>query len=363
MKTRILLSLAIALTATAARSQLMPAGTSLMLGTVTFTRGGAGFNAGELMQRFDAEQLRGFGIESASPNHQVVHGITTMLRQFGGGAGVANTVGLYVYGENPAQPGFPDLATPLAFVDNVPVQSAPMPTVATFAQPALVPIGSDVFVGIRLGPGIAPVSGTFVAVLFGSVSSSSFELAGGAMPASPPQANSHRLFRGLTTNAVTYQSRAVYHVDLLVATPGGAPTTIYQAGALPGTTTPLAGLHPDATSPSTNPGRADHVGFLFADNAQPDGTPIAFIASFADFAPIVALDGVVPGSVGGICLDPATVFPTAVGITAGGRAWTQNLISPATRLVIGGAFWTQQAIALDLATGTLRATQCGKQRF
>ena len=42
-------------------AQLQPAGTSLGTSTTTVTRGGVGNGTGELLQRFDADQLHGFG--------------------------------------------------------------------------------------------------------------------------------------------------------------------------------------------------------------------------------------------------------------------------------------------------------------
>ncbi|HEX5054163.1 MAG TPA: hypothetical protein VFZ65_20460 [Planctomycetota bacterium] len=354
--------LALALLTAPVMPQLAPAGSWLRLSTLTMSSGPNGPNGTEIIQRFDADQLRGFGIESGHPGVQVVRGARLLSQAFGSSI-PNNNIAVTLYTEDPARPGYPDLSAPLAQVTNVPPVGTFGPTDAVFPTPGLAPIGRDVFVGVHLNPP-AGAFGTTVGLIYGYLSgSSSIVLPGGAMPSSPPEANSFRLYRDVTNNALTYGTRAQYLIDLLIEGPSGMPTAVFIPGAAPGSTTLLAGLYPDATNPPFNSGRADNSGFIFSDVTITEGSPVAFLAAFADFGPIVALDSLIPGSRGGLCLEPTALFPLTVGIVTNHEVWIETPIPPAVRLTIGGQSWTQQAVGFDLATGTLRGTQCGKQSF
>lgn len=196
------------------------------------------------------------------------------------------------------------------------------------------------------------------------------ETTGPGMPTTP-EANSYRLYRDLTTNVVTYSARGQYQMDLLTRSPGGMPASVSLQSSHPptmsppGATTMLSGLHPDAASPPLNPGRADEVSFVYGDWVLPPGSPVMFLGAFADFGPIVPLDNHVPGSIGGICLDPSAMF--VPGFASHGSLGTQcafvTTIPATVRPLLRGIHWTQQAIAFDGASGTLRGTLCGRQKF
>lgn len=354
--------------AVAARAQLFPAGASQTTSSVLFTRGSAGLGAGELIQRFDAEDWRGFGVDAGFQGFQLVGGVAFAGRDFGSNT-INGLVDVYLYAEDPATPNFPDLAAPLAHVDDV--QLPPLFGLATvyFPQPAQLPVGSDLFVGVRLKPTTSNFGGSRLAVVYGYALGSSYDLAGGGMPTAPAVANSYRMFRNLTTNTVVPESRGQYMIELLTVTPSGAPTAITNqvnfgvSTVPPGTTSMLSGLHPDAAAPPANPGRADDVGFLFGDWSMPALSPVVFIAAFADFGPVVPLDTLVPGSLGSLCIDPAALFPLGVAPLTAGSASLVTVIPAAVRPLLAGESWTQQAIALDPTTGTLRGSQCGKQHF
>lgn len=348
---------------------LIPAGTSLHTYANSFTRGLAGMGAGELVQRFDADMIRGFGVEAAYPGQQVVRGVSIHGRDFGGS--VPNgLVDVTLYTEDPANPDYPLLTQPLGSVTGVALQSFPFAlTYVYFTPPVLAPVGGDLFVGVKVNATTSQIGGARLNLLPGIVSSSlPYDLAGAGMPTSPPSANSSRLFRDLTTNAMTYQSRGQYMIELLTTAPGGFPATLSNQTSIsnppPGATTMMSGLYPDAASPPLNANRVDDVGFVYVDPVLAIGSPVAFIASFADFGPVVALDTLVPGSVGGLCLEPSALFPLAVAtLSTGHDAWVQTTIAPAVRPALHGQFWTQQAIGFDLTTGVLRGTLCGKQKF
>lgn len=365
--TRALLPLAF-LPAVAVRAQLFAAGASQTTSSVLFTRGSAGLGAGELIQRFDADDWRGFGVDASFQGFQLVAGVLVAGRDFGSNT-INGLVDVYLYAEDPTTPNFPDLATPLAHVDDV--QLPPLFGAATvvFPQPGQLPVGSDVFVGVRVKPTTSSFGGARLAVVYGYALGSSYDLAGGGMPTTPPVANSYRMFRDLTTNTVVPESRGQYMIELLTVTPSGAPTAITNqvnfAGSNfpPGTTSMMSGLHPDAAAPPAHAGRVDDVAFLFGDWTMPAQSPVAFLGAFADFGPVVPLDMLVPGSLGSLCLDQAALFPLGVAPLNAGRAFLLTSIPTAVRPLLAGEAWTQQAIALDPTNGTLRGSQCGKQHF
>jgi hypothetical protein len=361
---------AAALLAAGATAQgLNSAGTALRNVANAFSRGGAGTGAGELLQRFDADEIRGFGADAAHPGMQVVHGVALQARDFGFNV-PDGAFDVTLYTEDPLRPDHPDLANPLGTVPDV--VAVPLPLGATFAYsrpPALAPVGRDVFVGVRVNPTTAAFGGLRLNLLSSAVSSTIYDQTGAGMPASPPEANSRRLFRDVATNQLTYLARGQYMLDLLVATPSGFPTALTNQASYPlstvspGTTSMLSGLHPDAASPPQNAGRADEVGFVFRDVNLAAGTPIVFAAAFADFGPVVPLATLVPGSSGALCLDTVALFPLGVELLAASEAWLVTAIAPTVRASLHGQSWTQQAIAFDLTSGTLHGSGCGKQRF
>lgn len=362
-------ALAILTLCNSAAAQLLPAGTALRSFASAYSRGSAGLGAGELLAKFAADELRGFGVGSNYQGLQVVNGVLIQARDLGPAAGTA-TMDVYAYGEDPNNPGYPDLSAPLAFVANVvPNPSAFGITSVNFAPPAQLPEGQDLFVGIRIDATSQTWGGVQIGTLFGSQVTGNYDLSGRGQPTQPPEENSHRLFRDLTTNVVTYEPRGQYMIDLRTVTPSGFPTVRTNqvsnqlSTQVPGGTTMMSSLHPDAASPAKNPGRIDDVGFLFGDPTMMPQSPVAFLASFSDFGPTLPLSSLVPGSVGGLCLDQATLFPLGVQVLNNARAWQETLIPDSLRPAISGRFWTQQAVALDVQTGTLRGTQCGKQQF
>jgi hypothetical protein len=341
-------------------AQLQPAGTSLGTSTTTVTRGGVGNGTGELLQRFDADQLHGFGADAAHPGFQVVHGVQLLAQSFGTSI-PDSSMTVSIYTEDPNNPNYPDLTQSLASVASVWPGFGFSPAIANFPQPALCPVGMDVFVGIQLNA--ASSFGTMIGVLYGTQGSSSFELCGGAMPTSPPDQNSYRLLRQTGANTATYQSRGTYLCDLLTEAPSGAAGAVFIPTVGPGSTSMLSGLYPDASNPPHNNNRADNLSFVYRDYGIAASSPVAYIAAFAGFGPLVPLATLVPGSVGGLCLDQAQLFPLAVGVTNNGYHWVETVVPASVRLVISGTSWTQQAIGFDLATGTLRGTQCVRQQL
>jgi len=364
-------ALAFALPAVACLAQnLQVAGTVIRTSSATYTRGPASMGAGELLQRFDADDLRGFGIEAAFPGVQVVRGVALSIRDFGS----STPNGLFdvtLYTESLSQPGYPDLQAPLGGETGVTANSIPgVFTLVAFPAPALVPIGRDLFVGIRIPATTSSFGGVRLTVIAGSASASTYDLAGTGLPIFPPEENTYRLYRDLTNNAVTFGARGQYQIDLLTSCPSGTPTTISNQAsfplstAAPGASTLLSGLHPDAASPPLNNGRADDVAFLYGDTGLPLGSLVVFVAAFAPFGAVVPLAQFVPGSIGGACLDQGQAFVLGFRTLASNtQCWYPTTIPAGARPWIRGLAWTQQAIAFDATNGTLRGSQCGRQKY
>lgn len=365
--------LALLLSAAATGQQLQFAGTMQRNQPGGFTRGSAGSNAGELLQRFDADDMRGFGIEPGFPGVQVVRGIwmqaKTILPGFSDGG---PRLSLYI--EDPLRPNFPDLQSPL-FVWNSAVGVSPPlavngDTYFALPTPVMVPIGQDLFVGYTVNASSGPVNGRMINILPSSATSTTGDLPGAGMPLSPPEEAGIRLFRNLTTDAMHYEVGGQYMIELITATPSGFPTALTNQGNFnvgltpPGGTSMLSGLHPDAAFPPRNAGRADDVGFLFTDQGMQAGDPVLFLASLSGFGPVTPLDQMAPGSVGALCLPDLDAIPLAiVPLGTNFRASIVWTIDSAVRPLLLGNSWALQAIGYDSVDGVLRGSMCCRQRF
>lgn len=347
-------------------------GAMLRVQWFAYMRGPFATGAGELLTRFDADDLTGFGVEDAFPGMHVVRGALVGGRDFI--TPTTHPVDLTLYTEDPARPGYPDLQHPLGGVAALllPTSSIPSYGFYVFPAPVFAPPGRDLFVGVRIPPrsGATPLSGAWLGFISSSSSLTSYDLAGPGLPSSPPEANSYILYRDVTTNALTYGSRGQLAIDLLTTLPSGMAGAITNQTnygvslSRPGTTTLLSGLHPDAADPPLNPGRADDVSFLFHDVDLPPGSMVAFVGSFAGFGPTVRLSNFVPGSRGGLCLGQADLFVLGLAaLDANHRASFVTAIPAPARLIARGGSWAQQAIGIHSGDCTLHGTQCARQHF
>lgn len=341
------------------------AGSVLRFQTTSYTRGifGAGGGAGELMQRFDASDITGYGVEPGSPGMHVIRGVVFVAQTFVS----TNPVTISLYTEDPARPDYPDLQHPLGGVGGLHPTNFPTVNTVIFPTPIAAPSGRDLFVAFGIAAETQSFAGSWLGFVRGTPSATSpYDLAGPAMPTSPPEANSNLLYRDLATDVLTYAGRGQYFLDLLTTSPSGFVTArtnqAYQLG-FPGITTLMSGLHPDAASPPLHPGRADDIGFVFADWGNTVGSAVTFLASFQGFGPEVPLAHLVPGSLGALCLDPASTLVIGYGLLDNQHSAALLVPIPAAvRPILGGATFSQQAIGLG-AAGALRGSQCVTQRF
>lgn len=369
-------SLVLTFAAVARAQSLHLAGTMQVANPNNFTRGLGGDAAGELIQRFDADDMRGFGIEPQFPGMQIVRGVWLQTREVGGGGIPDGGSVVTLYTEDPLRPNYPDLQFPLVSIPSSAAYApAPVPLLLLGDRifptpfPVAVPMGKDLFVGFTVNATVG-IGGRRLNHLSHLPTSNINDRAGSGLPTFPPEQASYRLYRNLATDELTYESGGQYAMDFLTVTPGGFPTAktnqvsfqISNWGA--GATSMLSGLHPDAASPPRNPGRADDVGFYFTDREMAAGDPVLFLASFTGFGPIVPLDQIMPGSYGGLCLPETELVPLAMVPLAANRTasmlWT---IDGALRPSLLGLSWVQQAIGLDSADGVFRGSMCVRQRF
>jgi hypothetical protein len=356
--------------AAAPAQALHGAGALQRMTSTAWSRGSLGTGPGELVQRFDADELTGFGVEAAFPGMHVVRGVMLGIRDFGFST-PNNLCDISIYTEDPARPNYPDLTQPLGGMTGYPAMNTPFGyQYITFPNPVLAPAGRDVFLGVRVPGANQSFGGVRLLLHTSSSALPTYDLAGPGLPSSPPEASSYRLDRNTTTNALTYLARSQYLVDLLTVTPSGMPTAITNQASypvstfVPGSTSLLSGLHPDAATPPLNAGRADDVAFMYSDFVLPPGFPVAFLASFDGFGPTVPLAQHVPGSVGGVCLPSASLFVLGIQLLdSSQQAWMVTTLPPAARNLIRGVAWAQQAIGFDVVVGVLRGSQCGKQTF
>lgn len=345
-----------------------PLGATFGTQASTASRGALLGAAGTLVARFDHDDLVGWGCTTSAPNRRAVRGVTFAAEDKNGAT--PESWSLAMFTEDPAQPGYPAIATPLVVAGPFtnptrPAGVAVFQHTHVFAAPVLVPADRDVFVGVRLGPAPAwPADGLTVHCLLGAPSA--WPLYDAPGPA-PIQHGSYGLAIDSGGNRY-YNSVRQLLVDLLCDAPGGACTAISnQASFAPGAVPPGAGgflsaLHPDAAQPPRNAGRADQPGFVFLDPTLPNGAPVLFAFDIGSFGVETRLDAFVPGSAGVFCLNAATVATFGIGLCASGQAAITLQLAPAARSLIAGLPLLQQAVAL--APGNvLRGSPCARQVF
>ena len=339
------------------------------------SRGGL-LGPGAAYARIDAEDYIGWATDPAFPGVRVITGIDCIVQDQDA---VLTPEGFDVgiFPEGP--PGFPApiggvigaIAVPGPVAPAVGVVAAAYVAVA-FGPPILMPIGSDVFIGLIFPAAPAwPADGISFQVVLGlplGAAFPTFDMAGPAMgpPVGPfTPANSYGAYAPLG-GVPFYGSRRQIWADIDSPAPGGVVTTMALeasfpiAAAAPGTTSFMSGLHPDAAFPPLNPGRADDVGCVVYDSVSPAGSPVFFLADFG-LGFEIPLSFFSPGAVGTFCLPMG--ISTGLGFTAGGTASLVLAIAPGARPGLLGLELTQQAVTFDPVAGVLRGTPCGSQKM
>jgi hypothetical protein len=344
------------------------------------SRGGI-LAAGAALARIDAADYAGWATSPMFPGARVITGIDCIV-QDQDAVMTPDTFGVAIYPESPVMPGFPALGAGVLAAAVLPGPPPPAAGLASamyssvaFGAPVLMPVGGDVFIGLLFPPAPAwPADGISFQVVMGYAAGpgfATFDLPGPTLqPLGPPNgpANSYGAYTDFGP-VLAYAARRQIWADIDSPAPGGVVTAITAqasfpiSGAPPGTASFMSALHPDAVAPPFNPGRADNVGYIFSDSVLGAGAPVFFLANLGGFGPEMPLAFLAPGSIGVMCLGPASLS-TGLGFTD--PTGTASLVIPipaAVRPVLAGLPLLQQAISIDVVTGALHAAPCGSQKL
>ncbi|MCA8953101.1 MAG: hypothetical protein KDE27_26555 [Planctomycetes bacterium] len=350
------------------------------------SRGSLGGAAGEVITRIDGDEYGGWGTDTAGM--RTISSIF-MIIQDQDAVATAETFDIYLYAEDPLNPGFPDLTTKTTFA--MFEAGPPAPTtgvisasakVVTPATPVAVPIqgGGDIFISFEFAaaPGLGwPTDGLSSQICLGTQPSASFtvfDIPGGAQQPSSPAGpnNSHGLSN--LGGALTYSSTRNWVIDVEHSTAGGVVLGVTNQtscvgsnnppptgfGPAPGTADFMSGVSPDVVG--FNAGRADDVTMEYFRVGS--GTPLVFfLADIGGFAAEMPLSGLVAGATGVSCVNIGSFLTLGFVVGSGDEAFLTTTFPAAVRPTLAGFPLIQQAVEFDTANGTAHASPCGRQVF
>ncbi|MGE3171868.1 MAG: hypothetical protein AB7O97_04530 [Planctomycetota bacterium] len=344
--------------------------TGAIVGTLNSvaSRGGLNSLAGTMIARFDADDLRGYGM--TTPGTHVITGVRLELEDWNGAT--PETYSVEIYGEEPGLPGFPILTAPLVATGGLntpPGGGTGSQVISTLiGLPATsAASGQDLFLGVKLQVANTwPVDGLGVRSVLGH--SSRWPIYDSPGPA-PIQHGSYAMSVPAGAALGSYNTARQLLVDFLTQTPGGASLAITNQTNYPVSNTPpgaggfLSALHPDSRSFPIGFGRADDVGFRYEDQFTPDGSLVLFFANFNGFGPELSLQPFAAGSRGVICLPLTDSWTLGSAVTAGNAASWSSTFPAALRGLLAGVPMAMQAIAFDTTSGALNASPCSRRVF
>ncbi|HLQ37118.1 MAG TPA: hypothetical protein VK348_04930, partial [Planctomycetota bacterium] len=208
------------------------------------SRGALGTAAGEVMTRLDGSEHAGWGTDLA--------GMRTIVSLYcvvqDQDAATPTTFDIKLYPENPANPGYPNLAAGVVFATGIPGPTGTGIVAAahtvTPATPVSVPItgGGDIFVSFVLpsAPGWPNTDGSSMHIVLGYQPNSTFTVydtpgaaQGGTPPPSPTPANSHGLSYDPATGSLQYNTRRHNQLDVAHNGSGGVGLAITNQASFP----------------------------------------------------------------------------------------------------------------------------------
>ncbi|MCC7065750.1 MAG: hypothetical protein IT456_23285 [Planctomycetes bacterium] len=340
---------------------------------VTFTsRNGANFVEATMYTRIDVESYAGWGFDATQPGMRVFSGLRFDIQDQD--LATQDTFRLTAYTELTPPSNTPDTTTPIAttgnFVLPVGTGAGAFLSTANFVTPIAVPATADVFVGVgtTLGWTNPITDGLSIWATSGAVSSALRDEAGFGEPTTSP-GNTFSGHYQPVANTHSFIAQRQSHIEPIIATPAGVCSSLHNADPVhanantsPGTTCMHSALSPDSQSPPRTAGRADDVGMTFRHTGMPDGSLAIFLVDISPtFGTEFPLSLFLPGSVGAMCVNQASVQSVAIGFTSGGSASNVITFSPATRTYIAGVPLIHQVVTIDALTGTAYAGPCSKQ--
>jgi len=282
-----------------------------------------------------------------------------------------------VYGEDPLNPNYPVVATPLGTVGPLPTPASTVTGAIAFAvnanflTPVLAPATGDVFLGIDMPQpltGAWPTDGLSChALYFVMVTSGWYDLPGAGHPVGQPEEGNGGWYVSTYAPGPQYTTtpRQWKLEPILAGATGVAGTITNQTTAplsngAPGTSSMSSGLHPDAQNPPLNAGRIDDIVSRWFMSGAPNGMPVFFMASFNPFGIEIPISVFIPGS-GTICLDTTAMSQIGLSFTNAGEAYIVWNISAAARNAIAGIGVVHQSVGLDPLTNAALVNGCTRQ--
>ncbi|MBK8096157.1 MAG: hypothetical protein IPK26_03570 [Planctomycetes bacterium] len=355
------------------------------------TRGGvAGASQVQVVMRFDSEDYVGWGNPVLAGAPLAVTGYELIGCRYviqDQNDGTVENYNMHFYGEDPANPSFPNFTPASAPGTNAIATFGPFPSPTTgtstisawqvtlnFTTPLVRPVNQDFFAALEFpgnaawtADGLSHHISLGVSANFPPPTVNTYDLKGPALIAGGVT-NTYGLSHDVTNQAFGSAGPRQYNWQFFVANGvgRGVVTTETNQGTYaisnvaPGTASFFSGLHPDASNSPTNPGRVDDINFVYWGAATGDLLVSLIAFGFQTEFPLV---NVLPGSTGVLCLDLSTM--TTAGFAVAGGTGTDTFriaFNPSQRGFLLGLNLAQQVVAISAAqTGT--ASPCAMQRF
>lgn len=368
MNKQLLIAVAVATSSLVAQNNLS---NFLNMGTTFTSRNGANSVPATIYTRIDKEAYAGWGADVAQPGMRVISGLRFDIQDQD--LATQDTFQLVIMTESTTA-DVPDTTTPVATTGNfvLPVGTGGGAYLATanFTTPAAAPASADVFVGVSTTVGWS--TGTTDGLSFWATSAAAAsalrDVPGFAEPTTTP-GNTHSGAWVPSTSTHSFAVTRQSHIEPITTSPGGVCTALHyndavhaNANTSPGTACMHSALSPDCENPPRTAGRADDVGMTFRQTGIADGSLAIFLVDIApSFGPEIPLATFLPGAVGSLCVNQASVQSIAISFTATGTASNVIVFDPAARTYIAGIPLIHQVVAIDAVTGQAFASPCSKQ--
>jgi hypothetical protein len=340
------------------------------------SRGPALGDACELLARFGFDDYRAYGRPQAAG--ATITGFFAMVQDQDGST--QESFDVHVYAQDPANtafPNFPAGSTPgTNALISVPLSGPTSSSGAVastytvnFATPLVIPNHTgNVFLGVSVPAANWPSDGLSLQLNSGvplGAGFSIYDLPGEALI----DQNSYAAVHVVGNSYIAYGLPGQWGVDLRTDYVSGVVTAITNqtsytvSNAAPGTASFLSGLHPDASSPAYNSGRADDIAYVFTDPTMVAGALVFETLDFGFAAVPQPLSNFAPGAQGYLCQSlnlMSVALQTATGPTV---SFVTTIPASARSLLgstIGKLIWS--AVSLD-ASGNIKGGPCGASHF
>ncbi|MCR9247559.1 MAG: hypothetical protein NXI31_21220 [bacterium] len=385
----------------AGASAQVPLGTFTNVGTTFTTRGFSAAseqNPATLFTRHDKEAYAGW-TDGAVANSREVTGLNFVIQDED--LSTQESFQIVVWsGDDATQVDFPDVNSGMvgATLIGLPIQTGGGAFNASFnfATPVSLPADEDVYTGLQLNSAWT-ITGTPPTITDGlSVwechaeapttpqAGQAWDVPGAGVPTTSPSDTFSGYYVPNPATGPAYPVKTQFKIQPIVAISGGVAGAVTNqtnhvastAGSTAGFTVQLPGagsavMHsgqfPDAANPPLNAGRADDLTQMFHNDSIDPNSLVFFLIDIGSFNPLeIQAASFVPGSTGVSCLNFGSQqtlgFAPLMTVGTSQRAFRITTFPAAARPLLSGINWLQQAVAVDVATNTIHATACTRQR-